>query len=89
MSAPEGEAEDGKEDGAGADLLSRLRGGLAGLGAAIERGAEVRGTFNAGAIQSLAAGDGAAERTAKATEQTAKNTRRLADAAQSGGLSFT
>ena len=49
----------------------------------------MRGTFNALAVQSLAAGDDTAERTAKATEQTAKNTRRLADSAQSGGLSFT
>jgi len=71
------------------DLIGRLQEGLAGLGAAIERGVAVRGTFNALAVQSLAAGDDTAERTAKATEQTAKNTRRLADSAQSGGLSFT
>ena len=37
---------------------------------------------NALAVQSLAGGDAAAERTAKATEQTARNTKRLADAAQ-------
>ncbi len=71
------------------DLIGRLQEGLAGLGAAIERGVAVRGTFNALAVQSLAAGDDTAERTAKASEQTAKNTRRLADSAQSGGLSFT
>jgi len=71
------------------DLIGRLQEGLAGLGAAIERGVVARGTFNALAVQSLAAGDDTAERTAKATEQTAKNTRRLADSAQSGGLSFT
>jgi len=71
------------------DLIGRLQEGLAGLGAAIERGVAVRGTFNALAVQSLAVGDDAAERTAKATEQTAKDTRRLADSAQSGGLSFT
>ncbi|MEO1510911.1 MAG: hypothetical protein AAFU70_02460 [Planctomycetota bacterium] len=70
------------------DLIGRLQEGLAGLGSAIERGVAVRGTFNALAVQSLAAGDDSAERTAKATEQTAKNTRRLADSAQSGGLTF-
>jgi len=70
------------------DLIGRLQEGLAGLGAAIERGVTVRGTFNALAVQSLAASDDAAERTAKATEQTAKNTRRLADSARSGGLTF-
>ena len=48
----------------------------------------MRGTFNALAVQSLAGGDAAAERTAKATEQTARNTKRLADAAQTGGLTF-
>ena len=69
-------------------MIGRLQEGLAGLGAAIERGVAVRGTFNALAVQSLAAGDDTAERTAKATEQTAKNTRRLADSAQSGGLTF-
>ena len=71
------------------ELIGRLQEGLAGRGAAIERGVAVRGTFNALAVQSLAAGDDTAERTAKATEQTAKNTRRLADSAQSGGLSFS
>jgi hypothetical protein len=47
----------------------------------------VRGTFNAAAIQGLAAGD-AADRTAKATEETAKNTKKLLQAAQTGGLTF-
>ena len=70
------------------DLIGRLQEGLAGLGAAIERGVAIRGTSNALAVRSLAAGDDTAERTAKPTEQTAKNTRRVADSAQSGGLSF-
>jgi len=48
----------------------------------------VRGTFNALAVQGLIAGDDAADRTAKATEQTAKNTRRLVDSALTGGLTF-
>ena len=48
----------------------------------------VKGTFNAAAIRGLQAG-GAADRTAKATEQTAKNTKKLVQAAQTGGLKFT
>ena len=47
----------------------------------------VRGTFNASALQGLAAGN-AADRTATATEETAKNTKRLVQAAQTGGLTF-
>ena len=50
--------------------------------------ATVRGTFNALAVQSLAGGDPVAERTAKANEQTAKNTKQLVTAAQTGGLTF-
>ena len=53
------------------------------------KGASVQGTFNAAAAQGLAASAGMAERTAKATEQTAKNTKRLVDAATTGGLAFT
>ncbi len=69
-------------------LLTELEDRLGGLGDAIAERIEVRGTFNALAVQSLAGGDPAAERTAKATEQTARNTKRLADAAQTGGLTF-
>ncbi|MGP1272734.1 MAG: hypothetical protein ACTS22_05330 [Phycisphaerales bacterium] len=69
-------------------LLTELEDRLGGLGDAIAERIEVRGTFNALAVQSLAGGDAAAERTAKATEQTARNTKRLADAAQTGGLTF-
>lgn len=47
----------------------------------------VRGTFNAAAIRGLIAGD-AADRTARATEETAKNTKRLVQAASLGGLTF-
>lgn len=45
------------------------------------------GTFNASAAWGLGSGS-VAERTAKAAEQTAKNTGRLADAARGGGLVF-
>ena len=47
----------------------------------------VTGTFNAAALAGLGAGD-TADRTARATEQTARNTKRLVDAANTGGLTF-
>ncbi|MCC6427320.1 MAG: hypothetical protein IT435_10930 [Phycisphaerales bacterium] len=70
------------------DLMADFEDRLSGLGDAIGKGISVRGTFNALAAQGLESDGGAAERTAKATEQTAKHTKRLADAAQSGGLTF-
>ncbi|MCL4742283.1 MAG: hypothetical protein KJZ54_08775 [Phycisphaerales bacterium] len=70
------------------DLLADLEDRLAGIGDAIASRIEVRGTFNALAVQGLAGSADAAERTASATEQTAKNTKRLADAARTGGLTF-
>ena len=48
----------------------------------------MRGTFNAAAAAGLGTGS-VAERTARATEATAKNTKRLLDEAESGGLAFT
>ncbi|MCC5786695.1 MAG: hypothetical protein JJU33_08350, partial [Phycisphaerales bacterium] len=72
----------------GRDLIAELEDRLGSLGSSLSRGPSARGTFNALAVQSLAGGDAAAERTAKATEQTAKHTRDLADAARSGGLTF-
>lgn len=72
------------------DLINKAREALSGLGDLVHQEAEkigVRGTFNAAAIQGLAAGD-AADRTAKATEETAKNTKKLLQAAQAGGLTF-
>jgi len=48
----------------------------------------VRGTFNASATQGLQA-SGAADRTAKATEETAKHTKTLVQRANNGGLTFT
>ena len=72
------------------DLINKARQALAGLGDLVHQEAQkigVRGTFNAAAVQGLAAGD-AADRTAKATEETAKNTKKLLQAAQIGGLTF-
>ena len=70
------------------DLMAEFDERIASLGDLLAKGISVRGTFNARATQGLAADSGAAERTAKATEQTAKHTKRLADAAQTGGLTF-
>ncbi len=44
----------------------------------------VRGTFDASAVRGLAAGDDSAERTARATEQTARHTKRLVEASTKG-----
>jgi len=61
---------------------------LAGLDGARAK-SEVRGTFSAAAIQSLQAGAGGAiDRIARATEDTAKNVKRLLDKASSDGLVF-
>lgn len=75
------------------DIINKARNALAGLGDIgdlVQQEAAkigVRGTFNAAAIQGLASGD-VADRTAKATEETAKNTKKLVQAAQTGGLTF-
>ena len=75
------------------DIISKARDALAGLGDIgdlVQQEAAkigVRGTFNAAAVRGLAAGD-AADRTAKASEETAKNTKRLVQAATTGGLTF-
>ena len=84
------EAADAERGPAGTprDLMAEFEDRLAGLGEVIGKGISVRGTFNARAAQGLESDGGAAERTARATEQTAKHTKRLADAAQSGGLTF-
>jgi len=70
------------------DLLSRFDDQIDGLGDLLAKGISVRGTFNAAGVAGLGGGD-AAERTARATEQTAKNTKRLVDAVGTGGLAFT
>lgn len=72
----------------GRDLSAELEDHLGSLGSSLSRGPSARGTFNARAVQGLASEGSVAERTAKATEQTAKHTRQLADAARSGGLTF-
>lgn len=61
---------------------------LAGAGETVARRVEARGTFNALAAQGLASGSDAIDRTARASEQTARNTRRLVESARSGGLTF-
>jgi len=72
------------------DAAQAALAGLGDVGDVISEQAEkigVKGTFNAAAVRALAAGD-AADRTAQATEETAKNTKRLVQEAQSGGLTF-
>ena len=87
----EAESEPGTPSRTPADLIAELDDQISSLGDLLARGkgASVQGTFNAAAAQGLAASAGMAERTAKATEQTAKNTKRLVDAATTGGLAFT
>jgi hypothetical protein len=68
---------------------SGLTDNLADIGNVIASKISITGTFNPVAVQGLAAGNDAAQRTAQATEQTAKYTKRLADAAMTGGLRFT
>jgi len=71
---------------------SRLQAALDGLGDFAQdqmKRIETRGTFSAAAVRGLGVGSNAAERTASATEQTAKNTKRLVDAGRTGGMAFT
>jgi hypothetical protein len=73
------------------DRLKELENKLAGAGAGLQQAVDkvsVSGTFNAAAVRGLGGGTHA-ERTAKATEETAKNTKRLLDEAHHGGLQFT
>ncbi|HRQ75594.1 MAG TPA: hypothetical protein PK098_06705 [Phycisphaerales bacterium] len=78
------------EDGVGTPrrLLSDLDEQIEGIGDALDRAAkriEVKGTFNAAAVQGLATGaNSSAERAAKASELTAKNTKRLVDMQRTG-----
>lgn len=67
--------------------LKELEERIAELGDVVAGKISVVGTFNPAALQGLGGGD-AMERTARATEQTAKHTKRLADAAATGGLTF-
>ena len=70
------------------DLLADFEERLSGLGAAIGKGISVTGTFSSAAVSGLGTGGDAAERTASATEQTARNTKRLLDASVDNGLRF-
>jgi len=80
-----GESTSGSID----ELIAKVQSQLAGLGSSLgQSGVITRGTFNALAVQSLTGSDPIAERTAKASEQTAKNTKQIADAANTGGLTF-
>jgi len=88
------EAEGGPDGLEGPDAIidkaQRALDGLGDIGGLIgEQAAKigVKGTFNAAAVRGLAAGD-AADRTAKASEETAKNTKKLVQAATTGGLTF-
>jgi hypothetical protein len=84
------EAADGEESAVPSlrDRLDDIEDQLDGAGETIARRVEARGTFNALAAQGLASGTDAIDRTARATEQTARNTRRLVESARSGGLTF-
>ncbi len=70
------------------DLLAEFEDRLSGLGAAIGKGISVSGTFSSAAVSGLGTGDEVAERTAAATEQTARNTKRLLDSGVANGLRF-
>lgn len=69
------------------DPLEGLEDRVAGIGKQLARRISVTGTFNPAAVRGLGGGD-AMERTARASELTAKNTKRLLDAARTGGLTF-
>lgn len=84
----ENEDEPGSPRRTPQDLLNDFQERIAGLGQTIARGVTVRGTFNASAAQGLLGSADAQERTADASEQTARNTKRLVDAARTGGLTF-
>jgi len=71
------------------DLLEEFESRIASLGLTIARGVTVRGTFNPAGVQGLLSSGDMQERTAKATEQTAQNTKRLVDATRNGGIVFT
>ncbi len=84
----ESEEEPGSPRRTPQDLLDDFQERIAGIGQTIVRGVTVRGTFNASAAQGLLGSADAQERTADASEQTARNTKRLVDAARTGGLTF-
>ncbi len=73
------------------DLLQQFQSQLSGVGNQLKNTQDkvsVTGTFNAAGVRGLAGGN-PAQRTAKATEETAKNTKRILQEAQHGGLTFS
>jgi hypothetical protein len=81
------EAEEGAPARKPGGVLQDLEERIAQLGGALSERLSVTGTFSSVGLERLGAGS-PAERTARATEQTAKNTKRLVDAAITGGLTF-
>ncbi len=69
------------------DLPGDLDERLASLGTLMAQKISAIGTFNPAAVREFGASD-VAQRTARATEETAKHTKKLADAALTGGLKF-
>jgi len=87
----EAEAVEATDPNASSDRLKELEEKLAGAGSGLQAAADkvsVSGTFNAMAVRGLGGGSHA-ERTARASEETARNTKRLLDEAHHGGLQFT
>ncbi|HUU90107.1 MAG TPA: phage tail tape measure protein [Phycisphaerae bacterium] len=91
------EAREAADEGPGklkgpASLVGKVQDSLAGLGDTLKKTAErtisVTGTFSAMAVAGLGAGS-VAERTAKATEETAQNTKKLVTETRVGGLTFS
>jgi hypothetical protein len=79
---------DGKAPRPQRDPLADFEDRLSGLGDRLAKSITVTGTFSAAAVSGLGTGSSTAERTATATEQTAKNTKRLLDARVDNGLRF-
>ena len=73
-------------------LLDELKRKLSDAGSVLQASADkisVQGTFNPAALLSLQGNSSTAERTAKAAEDTAKNTKKLVDESKLGGLTFS
>ena len=70
------------------NFIDQLKGIGDQLENAAKRSVEVRGTFNAAAVQSLMSSGGAAERTADASEETARNTKRIQREMRTSNLAF-
>ena len=84
------QAEGGPDKPSGIEeLIGKVQSALKGVGDLVaQRAITVTGTFNAAEVSRFGAG-GPAERTAVAAEETARNTRKLVDAAKNGGVTFT